>query len=121
MNLETYKWKNRLLLIFPQQNIIPTQSEQYKAFQATPEKIRDRDILIFTLTTEQVYLFEDKTEISREQVIKKLDLESPPPMLVLIGKDGGIKYRSRKLVDPLIIYELIDSMPMRQQEMKNKR
>ena len=39
--------------------------------------------------------------------------------VVLIGKDGGEKARWDKLVQPQEIFDLIDSMPMRQSEMRN--
>ena len=38
--------------------------------------------------------------------------------VLLIGKDGGVKLRRRGPVDPAELSSLIDTMPMRQQEMK---
>ena len=40
------------------------------------------------------------------------------PQVILIGKDGGAKLRSRTL-DVGQVFDLIDGMPMRQFEMKN--
>ena len=40
--------------------------------------------------------------------------------IILIGKDGGIKMEKEEF-DLSAIYELIDSMPMRQQEMNIKQ
>jgi hypothetical protein len=36
---------------------------------------------------------------------------------LLIGKDGGVKWRDREPADLSRIFSLIDSMPMRRQEM----
>ena len=36
----------------------------------------------------------------------------------LVGKDGGVKRSSDAIVDPAALYALIDSMPMRQREMR---
>jgi hypothetical protein len=41
--------------------------------------------------------------------------------LVLIGKDGGEKLRPREIVDSETLCRLIDSMPMRQEEMSKMR
>jgi len=40
--------------------------------------------------------------------------------LLLIGKDGDEKYNSKKPVSINVIYEVIDSMPMRKQEIKER-
>ena len=41
--------------------------------------------------------------------------------ILLIGKDGGIKYESNQYVSLIQLFELIDSMPMRQDEMQHDR
>ncbi len=38
--------------------------------------------------------------------------------LLLIGRDGGEKFRSYKLVSAKAIFDMVDAMPMRIQEMK---
>ena len=40
--------------------------------------------------------------------------------MVLIGKDGGEKLRSHEIVSPETLCRLIDSMPMRQEEMRER-
>ena len=41
--------------------------------------------------------------------------------VLLIGKDGGIKYESNRSVSLIHLFELIDSMSMRQNEMQHDR
>ena len=41
--------------------------------------------------------------------------------ILLIGKDGGIKYESNRSVFLIQLFELIDSMPMRKNEMQHDR
>ncbi len=38
--------------------------------------------------------------------------------MVLVGKDGDEKARWNRVVNPQEIFDLIDSMPMRQSEMR---
>jgi hypothetical protein len=40
--------------------------------------------------------------------------------LILVGKDGGIKLKRHDHVSLEEVFELIDSMPMRQSEMRQK-
>ena len=39
--------------------------------------------------------------------------------LILIGRDGGEKFRSYKLVSTKAIFDMVDVMPMRRQEIKS--
>ena len=40
--------------------------------------------------------------------------------VILVGKDGGEKYRAERVVDPDELFALIDTMPMRRREMRKK-
>ena len=46
------------------------------------------------------------------------DVEKESFKVVLIGKDGGSKFQSSGITTAEVFYKKIDSMPMRQQEMK---
>ena len=41
--------------------------------------------------------------------------------ILLIGKDGGIKFESNRSISLMHLFKLIDSMPMRQNEMQDDR
>ena len=51
---------------------------------------------------------------------KQLDLNEDVFSVILIGKDGGVKLRSAEPVSAEAIFGLIDGMPMRQREMRNR-
>lgn len=58
----------------------------------------------------------------RHHLYKKYRVGAAEPfVLVLVGKDGGEKYRSPKPVFPDTIFAIIDAMPMRQSEMKRRK
>lgn len=40
--------------------------------------------------------------------------------VILVGKDGGEKYRSGKLTTAQQLFDLVDAMPMRQSEMRRR-
>ena len=62
----------------------------------------------------------------RDVIIQTLPLEGAraalgagaPFTLLLVGKDGGVKLRRHAVTSPAEIAALIDTMPMRQEEMR---
>lgn len=92
MNLDQYKWKNRLLIL-----------------KGSPDS-REYQEALRTLKKEKSALTERKLTIIEIKNNETFSLE-------LRGLDGGVKKRSQRLeLDQ--IFKLIDSMPMRQQESK---
>ena len=69
--------------------------------------IKERDLVITTVEKESEY--------------KKYNVATDRFTLLLIGKDGGEKFRSTKPVAIETIFRLIDSMPMRQAEMGRRK
>ena len=51
---------------------------------------------------------------------KKFKITENQYAFILIGKDGGEKYRSISIVTKQKLYSIIDAMPMRRYEMKNR-
>ena len=68
------------------------------------------------------FIFNEKNhEIEKfESSFENLSLSTSEFRLILIGKDGGIKLNSRK-ISLEEIFSLIDTMPMRQEEMLNDK
>jgi hypothetical protein len=56
---------------------------------------------------------------SAERVRNEIDVEAGTTTFVLIGKDGTEKLRKTE-IDLDEIFEVIDAMPMRKREMKDK-
>jgi hypothetical protein len=54
------------------------------------------------------------------EIFERLKLSGAGFTLLLIGKDGGEKLRSQNVVAPETLCRLIDSMPMRQEEMRER-
>ncbi len=71
-------------------------------------EILNRDLLHFHFSNEHYF---GKLTTTNDQSLR----------IMLIGKDGGIKYESSRSVSILRFFELIDSMPMRQDEMVHDR
>ena len=120
-NLDAYKWENRILLLKVSDFSSGELKEQLKTLQHHPVELRNRDILIFIVTDDAVLdTLKRKTVLKSRQIIEAYGLKDFQG-LILIGKDGGVKMKESFVVNPKAIFSLIDSMPMRQAEMKRSK
>jgi hypothetical protein len=57
----------------------------------------------------------------QQKYLKQFGVMEEEFRVMLIGKDGGVKLNSEQPVTVNQIFELIDSMPMRHHEMRQKK
>jgi hypothetical protein len=122
MDLTQFQWKNRLLFLFaPDRN-----NQAYKDLQAEisdqKTEVQDRDLVVFEVLEQEPSRM-DTAPIDREGADALRDRFRVPPntfSLILVGKDGGIKLKRHDEGNSKEIFDLIDSMPMRQNEMRQK-
>ncbi|NNJ88186.1 MAG: DUF4174 domain-containing protein [Eudoraea sp.] len=114
-DLKDFRWKNRILLIMEPEGDLTKGKDQIELFSVYEQEMTERDLIIF--------VYDGKT--MRDKTMKKLssNVQNIPYKnfqgLILIGKDGGVKFKEGFTIDPMLIFEIIDSMPMRQSEIKN--
>jgi hypothetical protein len=114
--LTEFRWKNRVLLIIDTNNNLPVRDLQVNKFVSRNDEMEERDLVLLVCTGKEV-LDKDglKTDIDPHK-ISYGEFQG----VILIGKDGGVKLRKKFIVEPKEIFDLIDQMPMRRAEMKNK-
>tara|TARA_Y100000816_G_C25909067_1_gene474139 strand:+ start:247 stop:690 length:444 start_codon:yes stop_codon:yes gene_type:complete len=122
LNLKNFEWENRVLIIGGHGSKFKSQLDQ---INFEDKEFIDRNLVI-------ILLEEDNSKISYDglKTIKTIDYDSTLSIrnkydfknfkLLLIGKDGGEKYNSNEPVNINVIYELIDAMPMRKQEIEER-
>ena len=108
IELNQYLWKNRIILTFADDEDHPGLIKLKAEMKENECEILNRDLLHFHFSND--YYF-GKLTTTNDQSLR----------ILLIGKDGGIKYESSRSVSVLRLFELIDSMPMRQDEMQHDR
>ena len=117
--LESLQWQNRIILVRSSTNCEPVQ----EALKQASAEIDDRDIIWFifceTQATQLLSNYEGVIGANFLSLIQKRYFKSKSTNVILIGKDGDIKYRANQL-DLDRINQRIDSMPMRQQEMHER-
>ncbi|UCD60141.1 MAG: DUF4174 domain-containing protein [Flavobacteriaceae bacterium] len=114
--LTEFKWKKRILLIIDTNNDLPVRDLQVGKFISRYEEMEERDLVLFVFTGKEVLDMDGlKTNVD-PQKISYGEFQG----VVLIGKDGSVKLRKKFFVEPNEIFHLIDQMPMRRSEMKNR-
>ena len=123
MDLTQFQWKNRLLFLFAPDGNNTLLKNLRNQIMAQKAEVEDRDLIVFEVPAQGSSLM-NTTPISRRQADSIREHFAVPQTtftLILIGKDGGIKLRRKDQIDIGEVFELIDSMPMRKNEMRQKR
>ena len=113
--LDPYRWKNRILVIFNGDELKKSQRE---ILEHDIPGLHERDIIILGLGGEREP-FRIVPDIELKQLRKAFALDEPS--IALFGKDGSVKARWDGAASISDIFEIIDSMPMRKREMREKR
>jgi hypothetical protein len=121
-DLSSYQWKNRLLILFAPSEDAPIYQSFKEQLQRRTQEIRDRDLLTFHVF-ESGEGWSDYLPLNKEQVLslrKRFSIRMGQCKLILIGKDGEVKFREQLPVDLSDIFSIIDAMPMRQREIRER-
>lgn len=115
-DLQALQWANRIVLIFSED---PADDKLVEKLKANSEAVNERDIAWFVISKAAVLTNLDQplAESFGDRMMKQYAENSDDLQVLLIGKDGGLKNRYSQL-DLQEIYARIDSMPMRQAEMR---
>ena len=119
VDLDTYKWKSRLLFLFTPSAEDEHYKKQLEALNKQEPGLRDRDLIVFRVVGDKA--LQGTTPLaagSADNLREKLEVDDTFT-LILMGKDGGVKRREEKNVAVDELFAQIDSMPMRQREMQH--
>jgi len=122
MDLSQFQWKNRQLFIFAPDGNHPFFAKLQKEISAQTAEVEDRDLVVFEVL-EKGPARMNRTLIdpdAADAIRKRFAAARNRFTLVLVGKDGGIKLKRHDPIDLIEIFNLIDSMPMRKDEMRSK-
>lgn len=107
--LADFHWIARPVVVFADSPADPRFRQQMEFLMARMEELSERDVVVIT-----------DTEPTAQSALRT-KLRPRGFMLVLIGKDGGVKLRKPFPWDVREISRSIDKMPMRQQEIRDRR
>jgi len=108
-DLSEFRWKKRPVLVFADSADDPAYLEQIELLMAREPALMERDVIVLT----------DTDPDARSAL--RLRMRPRGFMLVLVGKDGGVKLRKPFPWDVREITRSIDKMPMRQREIREEK
>lgn len=108
-DLSQFVWKKRPIVVFADSDADPRYNEQIELLMATLSELDARDVVVLT-----------DTDPAAKSALR-LKLRPRGFMLVIIGKDGGVKLRKPFPWDVREISRSIDKMPMRKRELREQK
>ena len=107
VELDAFRWVARPVVVFADAPQVPAFQSQMELLETRLEALVERDVVIIV----------DTAPAERSDIRRKLRPRGF--MLVLIGKDGGVKLRKPFPWDVRELSRQIDKMPIRQQEIRD--
>lgn len=109
VDIAEFQWVNRVVVVFADSPADPRFVQQMELLEALPEELAERDVIVLTDADPAL-----KTAL-------RTKFRPRGFMLVLVGKDGTVYLRKPLPWDVREISRSIDKMPMRQQEIRDRR
>ena len=122
MDLTQFKWKNRLFFLFAEDANDPFFKNLQSQIMDQKDEVAERDLIVFEVPAQGPARMNTSPldRMEADSIRNHFAIPSDEYSLILVGKDGGIKLKRKDQVDLKEVFELIDSMPMRQNEMRQK-
>ncbi len=117
--LESLQWKNRIIIIHKVENtgLGGSQLNELKEYE---RQLGERQVVVIEMAFNQVWVNEKLAALDYATLKQYLHIPENKFQVLLIGKDGGIKYRSDRFTPAQDFLDRIDAMPMRQVELHNQ-
>ncbi len=121
--LKPYLWKKRVLLVFSPDVKSPQYNQQVAHFDKHLPGIMDRDLVEFDIFKDFLFFPQGKygSKDQARKLRKYYQIDPEQFTVVLIGKDGAEKMRAESKLEAERLFEVIDAMPMRKQELAARR
>ena len=121
--VESHLWKDRVIIITASSPTNDHYKEQEQLLDKDKKGIVERDLKVYRLSQDR-WLDPNNDFLSANQVnaiYKVYEIDPDTFSVILVGKDGGVKMRKNEIVSTKQIFQLVDTMPMRRQEMKRSK
>jgi Domain of unknown function (DUF4174) len=116
--LEKYRWEHRLMLAFAPDVDSTLHLWQQEVLLGAKPGLNERDIVVISVLGAVVEVGGKPDAAASSVELRDAFNVSPHDFrVVLIGRDSGVKLRQDEPILAADLFALIDSMPMRKQEM----
>ncbi len=116
---EDVRWNNRLLVISGKDHDAKTQCEHVRA---EAEGMLERDLIAIDASGDTADLLAGaRDDLPTARILRdRFSLPTDTFQVVLVGKDGEVKERRSDHFEIQELFRIIDAMPMRMQEMRER-
>jgi len=124
--LRPLRWQHRVLVLYVPEH--PRGKHVLATWEASLRReksgLADRDLVVLHAgpIPEKTPGYALPLTVAQKALLRqRLQLGGPEPQVVLLGKDGTVKRRQKtERLDLAALFALIDTMPMRQEEMRRR-
>lgn len=119
-DIASHKWKHRILIIKTNTLTNPIYVEQIEHLALHTADLKDRKLIIYQFNQSKYKIgFNSKATWKPATIkIKKSHLDYE---ITLLGLDGSVKLKQNSLLKTDTLFSIIDAMPMRRQEIIQKK
>ncbi|MDD9911258.1 MAG: DUF4174 domain-containing protein [Ahrensia sp.] len=114
------QWEARPLLLFAKSRSDASLDKQIDLLRERRPDLRERQMVVFRTAgnedTRAAIGYVDLPRGAARSLRRRFEPRPNGLTVILVGKDGTEKGRWERVVEPDEIFELVDSMPMRQRE-----
>ena len=110
------RWEKRILIVFARDADDARLAEQAKTLLGEKEGLAERKLLVFAVAGDKMQpIYGDvPAEDTADGLRRQFAVPSPSAFTaVLVGKDGGEKWRGDRPIEPSELFGIIDAIPMR--------
>ncbi|MGI9543766.1 MAG: DUF4174 domain-containing protein [Cyclobacteriaceae bacterium] len=119
---QDYQWHNRVLLVFAPTANHEAYQEQLTMLLADHSGLEERDVVVFRIFPTKAASPKGGRLSDREikGLREKYQISEDEFWVILIGKDGSTKLSRSEPLANQELFNVIDAMPMRKQEMADQ-
>ena len=117
-----YQWQNRVLLVFAPDAEHGALAEQSANLSGMEADLRARDLVVWQLVDQEPAVVNGAAspDLTSQLFYDHFSIEDGEFTVILLGKDGTEKLKQTQPVTASGLFALIDAMPMRQREMRQR-
>ena len=116
-----YEWENRVLMVFTDDKDSKKFKEQIELLKNEKEGLEERKLIVFQVLPNFFNFNFEKRWNPSPSFHQKYNPEKADFKIILIGLDGGIKLHQNEILTTEKLFAIIDGMPIRKNELRNKK
>lgn len=123
LTMDRYAGTHRPLILFAPSSISPQYLETMVILNRNGSFLQERDLVVIEIFEEGISRSDGRaiTPASAAKLREHFEIEPGASAIILVGKDKTEKRRWESLPALREIFETIDAMPMRQQEIEERK